>query len=225
MNQVNRFCTACGQPVNPAARFCQSCGQGVAAAAAPAYTPPPPAYEPPPQYAPPAQPDYQPQAQGYAERLVGVLPGLSRRKGLMSVEAFNAVVTDGRIIFAQQTNKMVQEEAKKKRGGFLSNMAGAMSAGFNIWKRYLEMAPEQALQETPGNFFIAMNQIRKVKYDGGRTLYKKGAFTVGINTKDDDDGPAKLEIETVAEKFKFDVPSFFQNEVGDTLRQAGLIKK
>jgi hypothetical protein len=154
-----------------------------------------------------------------------VLPSLSRRKGLMGVEAFNAVVTDGRIIFAQQTNQMVQEEAKKKRGGFLANMAGAMTAGFNIWKRYLEMPPEQALQETPGNFFIPMNQIRKVKYDGGRTLYKKGAFTVGLNTKDDDDGPAKLEIETVAEKYKFNVTSAFENEVGDTLRQAGLIKK
>ena len=213
MNQANRFCTSCGQPV------------AAAPSPAPAYTPPPPVYAPPPQYAAPAQPVYQPPAQGYTERLIGVMPGLSYKKSFFSADIYNAVVTDGRIIFAQQTNQMVQEEAKKNRGGgFLANMAGAMSAGFNIWKRYLDMPPEQALLENPANFFIPMNQIRKVKYDGGRTLYKKGGFSVGVNTKGDEDSAAKLEIETVSTKYKFEVATHYQNEVGDVLRQAGLKK-
>jgi hypothetical protein len=154
------------------------------------------------------------------------LPALSRKKGFFGNEIYNAVVTNGRIVFALQTNEIVKQQAAQagEGRGFLGKMAGAMTAGFNIWKRYLNMPPEQALRENPQNFSINLGQIRRVKYDAGRTIFKKGAFTVGASINRDEDEPAHLEIETMAEKMKFDVPTHFQEEVRTVLKQAGLIR-
>lgn len=213
MAQGNKFCTGCGLPLDPGSRFCGSCGQPVAAAVVP-----------PPQYASPPPPPQSQPAPVNSERVIGIMPGLSRKKGLLAVEGYNAVVTDRRIVFAVMTNEMVREEAKKDRGGFLANMAGAVTAGYNIWKRYQGMTPEQALGENPQNFAIAINQIRKVKFDAGRTLIKKGVVTVGVNVNRRSDEPAHLEIDTIAEKFKFDVATHFQEEARNVLNHAGLIK-
>lgn len=213
MAQGNKFCTGCGLPLDPGSRFCASCGQPVVAAVVP-----------PPQYASPPTPPQSQSAPVDGERVIGIMPGLSRKKGLLAVEGYNAVVTERRIVFAVMTNEMVREEAKKDRGGFLANMAGAVTAGYNIWKRYQVMTPEQALSENPQNFAIAMNQIRKVKFDAGRMLIKKGVVTVGVNVNRRADESAHLEIETIAEKFKFDVATHFQEEARTVLNHAGLIK-
>lgn len=214
MAQGNKYCTQCGAPLNQGARFCGSCGQPVLA------TPVAPA----PQNAPSPLPRQNPPAPVNSEKVIGIMPCLSRKKGLLAVEGFNAVVTDRRIVFALMTNEMIREEAKKDRGGFLANMAGAATAGYNIWKRYQNMTPEQALTENPQNFAIALNQIRKVKFDAGRTLLKKGVISVGVNVNRDKDEPAHLEIETATEKIKFDIATNFQEEARTALKQAGLIK-
>jgi hypothetical protein len=204
----------------------------------PQYPPQPqPGYIPPQGYAPPP-PYYQspviPQAPAYgftaqggmpAETLTGIIPGASRKKNMLSAEGFNIIVTGQRMIFAQMTSQMVQEEAKRKAAGkgFFGGMAAGMGAGFDLWKRYLEMPPEQALRENPGNFDIPLNQIRRIKFDGGRTLFKKGGISIGMNINRDDDEPAKLEIETVGIKYKFDIATHFQGEARDVLKRAGLI--
>lgn len=220
----------------------------------PAYAPPPapPAYQPPPHYQPPPQypmnqqgfppPAYQPppvysaQAPAYGyqpqsagipgETLTGIIPCASRKKSLVSAEGFNIVVTNHRMIFAEMTNQMVKDEARQKAAGkgFFGGMAANVTAGYDLWKRYLQMPPEQALRENPGNFEIALNQIHRVKFDGGRTIFKKGIVSVGFNVNRDDDEPAKLEIETMGGKHKFDIPSQFQGEARDVLRRSGLIK-
>jgi hypothetical protein len=189
-----------------------------------AYAPPPPP-QPPPVYGyPQAAPQYAMPPAG--EALIGIIPGVTRKKGLFGVEALNAVVTNSRIIFAVQTNEMVREEtARAGQGqGFFGKMAGAMAAGYNIWKRYLNIPPEQALRENPGNFAIYLNQIRRVKFDAGRTLFQKGPVSIGVGVNRDNDEPAHLEIETVAERLKFDVATHFQEQARNALRQAGLIR-
>ena len=98
-----------------------------------------------------------------------------------------------------------------------------MSAGYNLWRRYLEMPPEQALLENPENFDIHLNQIRRVKFEGGRTLLKKGPISIGLNINRDDDEPAKLEIEATGDKYKFDIATEFQSEAREVLKRAGLI--
>ena len=256
MAQGNRFCSTCGAPVNPAARFCAGCGQATTAATnvpppqpPPQYAPPPyqqpPVYSPPPYQAPPYQQPQQayapppPPAYGYApmapqyaappvagESLIGIMPGLSRKKGFFGVEALNAVVTNARIIFAVQTNDMVRAEAAQAGAGqgFFGKMAGAVTAGYNVWKRYLAIPPEQALRENPQNFAIYLNQIQKVKFDAGRTLFKKGIISVGVGVNRDEDEPAHLELETAGGKFKFDIATHFQEEARNVLRQVGLIR-
>ena len=89
-------------------------------------------------------------------------------------------------------------------------MFKAMAAGYSLWQRYPQMSPDQALTETPGNFGIYMNQIRKVKYSGTKALFSKGGVAVGLNIgfgvgANDDDKPAKLEIDTIGGKYEFDV--------------------
>ncbi len=159
------------------------------------------------------------------EALTGIIPGASRKKSLISVEGFNIIVTNQRMIFALMTNQMVQEEARRNASGkgFFGGMAAGITAGYDLWKRYLQMPPEQALRENPGNFDIHLNQIRRVKFEGGKTLFKKGGVSIGMNVNRDADEPAKLEIETVGVKHKFEIATHFQGEARDVLRRAGLI--
>jgi hypothetical protein len=138
----------------------------------------------------------------------------------------NAIVTNARIIFAVQTNELVRQEAAQagQNQGFFGKMASAMTAGYNIWKRYLNIPPEQALRENPGNFAIYLNQVRRVKFDAGRTLFQKGPISIGVGVNRDDDEPAHLEIETVAERLRFDIATHFQEQARTVLRQAGFIR-
>ena len=84
--------------------------------------------------------------------------------------------------------------------------------------------PGQALRENPGNFVVYLNQIRRVKFDAGRTLFQKGPVSIGVGMNRDEDESAHLEIETVAERLKFDVATHFQEQARTVLRQAGLIR-
>jgi hypothetical protein len=159
------------------------------------------------------------------ETLTGIIPGASRKKNLISAEGFNIIVTNQRMVFALMTNQMVQEEVKRNAAGkgFFGGVAAGMSAGYSLWRRYLEMPPEQALLENPENFDVHLNQIRRVKFEGGRTLLKKGPISIGLNINRDADEPAKLEIETTGDKYKFDIATEFQSEAREVLKRAGLI--
>ena len=194
----------------------------------PVYQPPPQAFAPPPAYAPGYA--YPPQAPGIpGEALIGVIPNASRKKGLFSTEAFNIVVTNQRMVFAQMTTDMIKAEAASHRGEGLKGMFKAMGAGYSLWQRYPQMSPDQALAETPGNFGIYMNQIRKVKYSGTKVLFSKGGLAVGLNIgfgvgANDDDKPAKLEIDTIGGKYEFEIILQFQQQTYQVLKAAGLVK-
>ena len=85
--------------------------------------------------------------------------------------------------------------------------------------------------ETPGNFGIYLNQIRKVKYSGTKVLFGKGGLTVGMNLSiglgggDDDDKPAKLEIETIGGKYEFEIVLQFQQQTYQVLKAKSSEKK
>jgi hypothetical protein len=193
------------------------------------YQPPPQAYAPPPAYAPGYA--YPPPAQGVpGEAFIGVIPNASRKKNLLSMESFNIVVTNQRMVFAQVTSDLIKAEAASHRGEGIKGALKGMMAGYNLWQRYTQMSPDQALAETPGNFGIYMNQIRRVKYNGSKAIFSKGGLSVGLNVGigigagDDDDSPAKLEIETIGEKYQFDIATQFQGQTYQILHAAGLIK-
>ena len=253
-----RFCSACGHGLADNSRFCESCGVAVAGPSA-QQQPPPPVYQPPaqpvlppPQYQPPPvyqqPPVYQPppayaQPAGYppgysyplqapgmpGEAFIGVIPNACRKK-MFTTDTFNIVVTNQRMVFALVTSEMIKEEAAAHKGEGIRGAFKAMTAGYNLWQRYPGMSPDQALAETAGNFCVYMNQVRKVKYSGGTTLFNKGGISVGLNlgigigVGDPDSDTAKLEIDTTAGKYEFEINSMFHPQTAQVLKAAGLIR-
>jgi hypothetical protein len=196
---------------------------------APVYQQPPPAYAPPVAY--PPQYGYPPQAPGMpGEAFIGVIPNAQRKKNMFSKETFNIVVTNQRMIFALVTSDMIKAEAQSHKGEGIKGAFKAMTAGYNLWQRYPGMSPDQAMAETPGNFCVYMNQVRKVKYSGAKTILSKGGLSIGINAGiglgggDDDDDSAKLEIDTIGGKYEFEIISSSQPQTGQVLKAAGLIR-
>jgi len=245
MNQGKHFCINCGQPIDEGARFCASCGAEIAPTKVQQNVPPPvyqspPAYQPPPvynvppAYAPPpaASPAYVYQAPAPGipgEGLIGVIPNASRKKNLISMESFNIIVTNQRMVFAMITSQMIKDAAASHRGEGVGGFFAAMGSGYTLWERYLQMPPEQALHENPNNFAVYLNQIRKVKYSGGKVLFSKGAVSVGLkvgvgfNNNNDNDN-AKLEIDTVSGRHNFEIVPQFQQQTAQVLKKTGLIK-
>ena len=218
MTQGNRFCTGCGTALTPAARFCASCGKPLAAAAP---TPPAPAYMPPPApvyYAPP------PPA-AYTEALIGIIPAVSRRKGI-GTEGFNVIVTQRRMIFAVMTGDMINQAAKQaaKEGGFFGGMLNAATVGYDFYKRYLTMPPDTALAENPQNFAVELSRIRKVQITGGKEV--DDYFTMKANQnsilQQHQYQEGTISIETVGGNFIFNLPASSMGMALETLRKAGL---
>ncbi len=216
MAEVKKFCTSCGTPLEPGDKFCGSCGKQVSGAAAvPPITTSSPIVE---NRASPA-PALVTSTSG--ETLHGIIPAVSRKKGLLSVEGFSVIVTDKRMIFALVTNEMVKEEAKKAgKEGFLAGMLGAATVGYTIHKRYFTMSPDDALKENPGNFAIALSGIRKIKIEPGKEI-KRGRDEGIIHQHNYENG--KFEIETTGGDYKFALPNSSYQAAQDAVRNAGLL--
>lgn len=172
------YCEKCGSPLDAQANFCGKCGaskrQTPSQPAAPQaanvnYMPPPP---PPPSVQPQPQPAptlvaRSPQATG--EGIVGVIV-LRKHKSLGRYDSYTGVVTTQRFIFAQMTSAMLTEavqqardQAKSDGKGFWGQWSDQLKASFGYAKRYLNMAPEAILAETPGNFQVYNNMINELK--------------------------------------------------------------
>jgi hypothetical protein len=194
MEQPARYCEYCGKPLNAQARFCGRCGKLVElsegepvsppvqaapppAPARPAQPAPVPRQSQPPQ-APPAPPrPSQPlpapppnMGAAPAEVVCGVIPGAFQRKGMLGLgqQSITLVLTNYRVIFAMQTNQMLQEqlrlvraEAKEEGKGFFGQWGAQLSASS---KYYQQKPPGAIMAEQPGNFFIPHNQLRAVKF-------------------------------------------------------------
>ena len=168
MNQaIVRYCENCGQPLNAQARFCGRCGKVVpqqVPVPAPA-RPRPPA--PVPRLRPAPQPAVAPQP---AEIIVAVLPMGTQRSGFLGfrAEGFALVLTNFRILVAQQTSQIMKENARqaklaaKQSGKGFFGQWGAVIGSYSS-QRYLQMHPQEILNETAGNYSILNNQIRSVR--------------------------------------------------------------
>lgn len=221
--------------------------------APPASQPIPPVYQapPPPQPPPPVyqQPDYPPPQEAYytppqatssygyqpppagipGEMIIGIIPNATKKKNLIMSETYNIIVTNHRMICALMTSEMIKEESARHRGEGVGGFFKAMGSGYNLWQRYLQMPPEIALQENPGNFAIYMSQIRGVKFKPDTVLFSKGGVSVGFKGgfgggDDDDKNTKPLEIDTIAGKYKFEINDMYQQQIAETLRKAGLIR-
>ena len=214
-----KFCTNCGNPLDIGAKFCAYCGQPLTQLypnAAPASqieatTPSTPNTTRPAVSAntnvPAANVDYTPSA----EQIVGVIPGISRKKGMFNIESYHIVVTPKRLIFAAVTNEIMKEEAQKSSGKGIGSYLKTALAGNDFTQRYLNMAPEQALHEDPQNFDVDISRVRKVKVEKG-TLYLDG--------RKQDDG--KLIIETAGDKLSFMLKNNYYDVARHLFQKVGL---
>ncbi|MGD6806196.1 MAG: zinc ribbon domain-containing protein [Candidatus Bathyarchaeia archaeon] len=172
------YCEKCGSPVSPDANFCGKCGAPRKPASTPpiqntqpspavnsAIPPPPPPPEPSTQAPPPTQPP--PQQTG--EVTYGLLV-LRKPKSLGRYDSYAGVVTSQRLIFAQLTADMInaaaqqaRDQAKAEGKGFFGQWADQLKNTFGFTNRYLTMAPEAILSETPGNYALPNNGIAEIK--------------------------------------------------------------
>lgn len=111
------------------------------------------------------------------EKVVGVIPNLKRKKGWFKSETVNLVFTGRRMIVAQLTSRMIQDESKrlneqaKAEGkGFLSRMGTTAFAGVNFYKKYFDMNPEDIIREHADNYVFEKNQISGYKVDRGNQV-------------------------------------------------------
>jgi len=163
---------------------------------------PPPAYDPAPR-----RPSAPP-----GEGVVGVIPLLERRKGLLGSESFTLVLTLERLIFAKMTAQMLKEivaqarqEAKAQGKGFFGQWGAQLGAYSAHAQRYLQMPVEAILRENPDNFQIPVAQVRKVR------------IRSGYHDQDHSD-PDRLEIHA-GNKMRFSLKGASAGEAKKVLRQ------
>ncbi|MGV8040654.1 MAG: hypothetical protein AB2L07_11420 [Thermoanaerobaculaceae bacterium] len=180
MGNPGSFCGKCGAAFGPQDRFCGACGapRAVAPAAAPppipqvpfeAFAPPPRPPVPPP---PPAAPIPSSVASG-GEWVLGVVPQVVLVKGFLGAKTvfLNLVVTDQRLIFAQQSEDMWdQMDALEKQlkadfddyeGDWRSFMA---SRDFSAapWQGVLAQPPDQLLMSLGRGFVVPLGEVQSV---------------------------------------------------------------
>jgi hypothetical protein len=104
------------------------------------------------------------------EKIVGLIPMLKKPKSFGRWDSYAVIITDQRTIFAQLTSKMLKDAAmeaqrkgKEEGKGFFSRWADQIKAASNYSERYLNIPPEEALHENPGNFAIPNQEIKFIE--------------------------------------------------------------
>lgn len=128
---------------------------------------------------------------------MGVVPNLST--GMLGQKTYTLVITNYRLIFAQLTNQMVNQEierakaeAQQRGEGFFGKWAASAHSGFYYHNRYHNMHPQAILQENPNNYEIRPEQVKSVKITSGHhdTQYNQNI-------------PGKMVIKWTGGKVKF----------------------
>ena len=179
------FCTNCGKPVKENFKFCSSCGNSVEMAASrEAPADPTPVIAPEPAAPPDASASLASASAAEAVRVV--IPGLSSPKAPGIRESYTLIITDRRTIFARVTNEVASEamkirQAKTEQKGFLARWKSQV-AGPNMYVEwYQTRSPEQALNESAGNFALdnAVMRTFTVKcYPGSEDVRSEWHFTI-----------------------------------------------
>jgi hypothetical protein len=151
--------------------------------------------------------------QAAQEVVLGVIPGAARQSGFMGMkmESFVIVLTNLRVLFAAQTNQMMQDnikqarqEAKQKGAGFFGQWGAQLGA--NAGQQYMSMPPQQIMAEHPNNFFLPANQLRRIR----------------LKEQDDNQGGVTqyfIEFETPGGKYKFRLSYINSRAVKKQLQQ------
>lgn len=104
------------------------------------------------------------------EKMLRLIPVLKKPKSFGRWDTYSLIITNQRTIFAQLTANMLKEAAAKaqRKGkeegkGFFSRWADQLKATMAYSERYWNIAPDEALNENPGNFDIPNQEIKLIK--------------------------------------------------------------
>ena len=155
------------------------------------------------------------------EQVKGLIVGVRRKTGLFSSKAYNLVVTDRRIVFAELTKEMLQQaaadaarESKEQGKGFLSRAWATATSSRRVHQRHAEMEPQAVLSETPGNFDLALDHIKHVRFNIRTLELRAHQQSVGQQHKDE------MTIQTDREKIKLTFEYSNADEARQLLRSA-----
>jgi hypothetical protein len=172
----------------------------------------PPMVQAPTNYAPPRmQPTVvMPQAQAGSEATYGVIV-FHKMKSLGRFDTYTGVLTNQRLIFAQMTNEMMKtavqqsrDQAKAEGKGFFGQWSDQLKATWGYSQKYLNMAPQAILAETPGNFEFYNNTINQIKVKAK-------------NDPEESRNDLEVEIHSTAGKYEFHMGE--NNEYINLLKQ------
>jgi hypothetical protein len=117
------------------------------------------------------------------EAVVGVIPAAKMKTGMFSSKTFALVVTDRRLLIAEQTSELskrraeeAKEAAKATGKGFVGQLVASTGTGFDHGRHYLAMDPAAILAESPGNGALGPGDVREVKVDRKTTSDDDGNF-------------------------------------------------
>ncbi len=219
--EEKKFCTQCSKPLETGARYCGYC-------AAPAATPRPalesvpsvPRASIPPTVMPRPTPPAAPQAQAapQAETVRCILHNIKKPKSFGRWDIYNVAFTRERCIFALLTSDMLKQAAKeaneqgKAEGkGFLSRWDDQIAITLAYADKYQNMAPDQILAETAGNFSIANTDIKKVKFRQTHSAQDRGAMVRRVM--------GEVTFESTRGKQSYNIDFYPTNEIA-TIKQA-----
>lgn len=201
--ESTRHCPYCGNLLLESARFCEECGRysdltEESKEVAPEKT---------------TQEELKMEEKVSGERILGVLPSATQHSGFlgMKAEGFILVLTPKRILFAQQTKAMLKENAQQAKNsakqegkGFFGQM-GAMIGSYS-GQRYLQMGPDEIINETSGNYFIPNQQVRSIR------LKEINDYESGTNT-------VKMSLKTDTSKLEFNFNNARKRQIKKLLQQ------
>jgi hypothetical protein len=106
------------------------------------------------------------------ETVVGVIPQAKRKTGLFSSTTYALVVTDRRLLLAEQTGDVSRRQAAEAKAsaqaagkGFVGQWAASTGSGLDRGRHYFEMDPAAILAEAPGNSAVVPGEVREIKVD------------------------------------------------------------
>ncbi len=145
----------------------------------------------------------KPGVQADGEKIEGMIPSVRLKTGLLSSKVYNLVVTDRRIVFAETTKEMLKQaaadaarESKEQGKGMLRRMATTMVSSRRVYEKYWQMDIAAILKETPGNFAIALDEVKKISFQVSTVQLRMEQQEMGQSGKD------RMTIKTTKDKYK-----------------------
>ncbi len=136
------------------------------------------------------------------EKVLGVIPNNYLKKGLFKVERYNLIITNKRLIGARITNELLKQESaervektKEEGRGKMKQFFAKLGTNFTFYKRYLDMNPEDILNETEDNLSFTPDVVSGIRLRKGKVYYDSDG--------DMKQNPHSLLIQSKGKKYNF----------------------